>query len=391
MPKINHEILTWARESFGLTIEEAAKRLILKDSNNSSGVEKLGEYENGKKEPTRPILLKMSKLYQKPLLMFYLERPPKKGNRGEDFRTLNNKVNPKDNAYIDVLIRNVKARQSLLRDTLLDEDEAIRLNYIGSANMKQSVSKIATDISKTLAFNLDQFRSNENIDGAFRYLRELAEQVGMYVLLIGNLGSHHTNIDAQTFRGFVLADEFAPFVIINDLDAKVAWSFTLLHEIAHLWLGQTGISGASDENKAEKFCNEIASEILLPSAEVANFSPNLLDFDALARDISKFAQARNISSQLVCYRLYQIGTLDKGIWNKLNSFYTKSWLENQKKEKEKNKQKEGGPDYFIIRRQKLGRSIVRFAKRMIQSGALTTTRAGLLLGIKPLKVQKLLE
>src|SRR3546814_17037769 len=64
-------------------------------------------------------------------------------------------------------------------------------------------------------------------------------------------------IDA--FRGFALADPIAPFVVINDRDAKTAWSFTLLHEVAHLWIGATGVSGGHFEGSTEQFCNDVAS------------------------------------------------------------------------------------------------------------------------------------
>src|SRR3546814_16138482 len=73
-----------------------------------------------------------------------------------------------------------------------------------------------------------------------------------YVLLIGNLGSHHSAIDIDAFRGFALADPIAPFVVINDRDAKTAWSFTLLHEVAHLWIGATGVSGGHFEGSTEQ-------------------------------------------------------------------------------------------------------------------------------------------
>jgi Zn-dependent peptidase ImmA (M78 family) len=89
--------------------------------------------------------------------------------------------------------------------------------------------------------NLSDFRSQSSAEEAFSFLRSRAEEVGVFVLLKGDLGSHHTAIDLQTFRGFALADPVAPFVVINDQDSKSAWSFTLIHELAHLWLGQTGV------------------------------------------------------------------------------------------------------------------------------------------------------
>src|SRR5690606_25240576 len=106
----------------------------------------------------------------------------------------------------------------------------------------------------------------------FAYLREQAERAGVYVLLIGNLGSHHTSLDVEMFRGFALADEVAPFIVINDQDSEKAWAFTLLHELCHICLGQTVVSGTSAANAVEQFCNDVAGRFFLPRDEVQNLA-----------------------------------------------------------------------------------------------------------------------
>ncbi|MFY1080099.1 ImmA/IrrE family metallo-endopeptidase, partial [Escherichia coli] len=78
----------------------------------------------------------------------------------------------------------------------------------------------------------------------------------------GNLGSHHSALNVELFRGFALSDKVAPFVVINDQDSEQAWSFTLLHELAHIWLGQTGVSGGRPTSVIETFCNDVAGRIL---------------------------------------------------------------------------------------------------------------------------------
>lgn len=388
MPAINPEILAWARESCGLDLETAARKLQFKDSQASTGAEKLFAYETGK-TPSRPLLVKMSKLYKKPLLTFYMRKPPMKGDRGEDFRTLPDGLPPEDNLHIDTLIRDIIARQSLLRETLLDEEEAEKLKFIGSETIHQNIQKLSETISKSLNFDLAEFRKNRTIENAFKYLRTKTEETGIYVLLAGNLGSHHSNIDTNFFRGFALSDDIAPFIVINDQDAKSAWAFTLLHETTHLWLGKTGVSGSFAENRIERFCNDVASNILLPANEIDDFNPDTDDFEELATEITKFANKRNISSGLVSYRLYRKGHFEKDLWHELSRFYKQQWLEFKRMRRDRNRAQEGGPNYYIVRRNKLGDALVKFAERMTESGAITTTKAGFLLGVKPLKVQKL--
>ncbi len=388
MPEISKEILIWARETSGLTVEDAAKKLQLKDTRAVTAEQKLLEYENGK-TPSRSLLVKMSKQYRKPLLTFYLGKPPKKGDRGEDFRTLHEDYRHEEDVFVDVLIRNIKARQSVLREILIEEDEAQALPFIGCASRQQGVSNVANMIRQTIKFNLDEFRKIKGADDAFKYLRAIVEEMGIFVLLVGNLGTHHSKIDIKMFRGFVIADNIAPFIVINDEDARPAWSFTLLHEIAHLWLGQTGVSGSYSENEIEKFCNDVASEILLPAGDLNDFNPDVLDFEKLTQEISAFSQARNISSSLVSYRLFRKNYIDKKLWSNLSKFYRNQWLDFKRKERNRNKEQDGGPSYFVVKRKKLGNALVKIVERMMYSGALTSTKAGLLLGIKPLKVHKL--
>ncbi len=71
----------------------------------------------------------------------------------------------------------------------------------------------------------------------------VAKRAGVLVLVLGNLGSHHTDLGVEVFRGFSLADDLVPFVVVNPKDSAAARCFTLLHELAHLWVGEPGISG----------------------------------------------------------------------------------------------------------------------------------------------------
>ncbi len=388
MPNINFEILPWARDTAKLSLDAAAQKLQIKDSTSSTAAAKLLAYENGTKEPTRAMLLKMAKLYRRPLLAFYLDKPPLKGNRGEDFRTLPDNIEPREDAYVDMLIRELKARQSMVRDALIDEDEATILDFVGSSNIDDGVKKVCSTLRKVLNLDLNEYRSQSTYQDAFKFLRKKAEEAGIFVLLQGNLGSHHTDISVSVFRGFALADNIAPFILINDLDAKSAWSFTLIHEMTHLALGQTGVSGAIAGKKIEKFCNEVASEFLLPSAEFRNGVFNISSFVVLTQEIGRYALSKKISNSHIAYRLYKRGDLNKAQWKKLTQHFKELWIEKKDKERIKNRQKRGGPSYYILKQYKLG-SLVDLVQRLTYSGAISTTKAGMLLNVKPLKVHRL--
>ncbi len=390
MPNINHEIIKWARETSNLTIEISAQKLQIQDGKTATAAEKLMAYEDGSVSPSRSMLLRMSKLYRRPLLTFYLDKPPIIGDRGEDFRTLPEEVAIEENAQVDALIRDIKARQSLVRDTLIDEDEGEYLDFVDKHTADESVQEITQTLRNTLQLDMDDFRSLPTYGDAFKLIRNHAEAAGIFVLLQGNLGSYHSNISVTAFRGFALSDKIVPFIIINDLDAKSAWTFTLLHEMAHIALGQTGISGAFMERKIEKFCNDVASEFLLPKEEFNNFTLPEIDVEDIAERVSGYAFSKKISSSHVVYRLYRRGDIDKKTWEKLRDYYHTQWVEKKRREKAKNKEKNSGPSAYVIKKYKLG-ALVSLVERFTYSGAISTTKVGMLLNVKPLKVHRLFE
>lgn len=391
MPKVNHEVLVWARESIGFSVEEAARKINLRDGVRASAVDKLTAIETGKKKPSRPQLLKMSHQYRKPLLSLYMREPPTDADRGKDFRTLPDGLAREDNVFLDVLIRDVQARQSLLRETLIQEDEAEPIPFIGTLEIQQSIGQAANMLRKLLGFDLEQFRDQKTVDDAFKYARKAVEARGVFVLLVGNLGSHHTNISTNTFRGFALADDVAPFIVINDQDARSAWSFTLLHEMVHLLLAQTGVSNVYAENQIERFCNDVASEILLPAIELKKLARAVEDADDLTNRITEFTTPRKISGRMVAYRLLRSNRITQQAWRQLDAHMNNIWLEMRRRQKEANRDNNSNPNYYIVRRHKLGNSLINTAQRMMSSGALTATRAGFLLGVKPIKLHRLFQ
>lgn len=390
MPKVRSEILLWARKNSLLSKEDAAHKLNIKDSKNMSAVVKLTILESGEKEPSRSLLLRMSKQYHLPLLTFYLDKPPSIGDRGEDFRTLPVEFEETENVNVDILIRDIKARQSTIRETLIDADEEKHLEFIGKHKIEDGVGSVVQTIRKFLNFSLNDFRNQSNHKEAFRFLRQKIESQGVFVLLKGNLGSYHSNIPTTVFRGFVLSDDIAPFIVINDQDSESAWSFTLMHEMTHLILGQTGVSGAYFDNVIEKFCNNVASEFFLPAVEFEKFEISNFGFDHLKAKISDYAFLHKLSSTHIAYRLYKRGDINKSLWNSLREFYYNKWLENRETSRYKNKHKDGGPNYYVLQKYKLG-TLAGLVQRLTFSGALTTTKAGMLLDIKPLKVHRLFQ
>lgn len=390
MPKIKPEILIWARETANLTLEEAAKKLTILKTKTSPAENRLLEFEKTG-EISRSLLVKMSKVYRRPLLVFYMSSPPRKGDRGQDFRTLPKDYSTLENAYLDVLIRDVMARQSLIRSVLEDDEEIKPLSFIGSAKMSDGVIPIIESLEQKLRINRSDFYAKPNPDEAFSLLRRSAEGLGIFVLLIGDLGNYLTKIGPEIFRGFAAADSIVPLIVINDRDSHSAWSFTLLHELAHLWLGQTGVSNSFANTKIEQFCNDIAGGFLLSEDQLKSLVvDNDTPLEDAEQEITDFANARNLSSTMVAYKLFRLGKIDEEKWIRLRSAFYSFWLRSRDKKRETSK-KGTGPDYYLVRKQRIGKALIQLVDHMMMEGSLSTTKAGTILGIKAKNVGNLID
>ena len=175
MPKVNPQILSWARESAGLTLEDAARGIGLGGENAAA---RLAEMENGDREPSRPQLLKMADRYRRPLLTFYLPAPPAPAARAHDFRTLRQREVGAE-ATVDALVRDVRARQALVRGALEDAEEAEPRAFVGSVDPRVGAGGLADAIADLLALDRTAYRESRTIEQAFRILRDAVEAAGI--------------------------------------------------------------------------------------------------------------------------------------------------------------------------------------------------------------------
>ena len=397
MPAVNPEILVWARKTAGLTLQDAVAKVGIRDARGVAAINRLTALERGEERPTRPILVKMAHHYRRPLLAFYLPAPPQRDARGPDFRTLPGARSSETDALIDALVRNLQSRQNMVRAALEAEDEAEPLLFVGALlrsgdadtgieSLRQGLrhkpeaarlsQRAAGVLSQVLGNDLNAARyyAEPTAENAFRLLRSRTEDAGVFVLLQGDLGSHHTTIDVEVFRGLAISDDIAPFVVINDNDSRAAWSFTLLHELTHLLIGQTGFSGVNSDTEIEEFCNERGRDLVEQK-----------------RHIGEFARVRNLSRTMVAYRLLRANRIARPTFESLRADFREQWRQLRDRHRARARKSEGGPSYYVVRRHRVGQGLLSFTRRMVDSKALSTTKAARILGVKPAQVGKMLR
>ena len=383
MQHLNPEVLRWARETASLTHSQAAKKLNLSASKGLAPEDRLIEIEEGRIQPEPPMLEKMAKYYHRPLITFYLEKPPRTSDYGVDYRRTSNEISPIQDSYLKVLVRNAIARQGILRD-LLHDDDGTEVDFVSTIKLNDG-KEHALDCLRAI---VEAESSKTTPIRDFKKLRDASQKLGVFVILEGDLGSHHTKIKSTTFRGFVLADRLAPFIVINRNDAKTAQSFTLLHEMVHLLLGDTGISGFdSDTRDEEQFCNDVASEYLLPSAIVARIKISRFETDAILALLEELSADWRVSRTLIAYRLYRLGKIEQQQYRKVAEIYREQWESRHRQRKTE----EAFASFSKTRRYSLGKSLISLVERNLADGLLSTTKASTVFGVKPTQVGTILE
>ena len=224
MPKINPEMLKWAREAAELPLDIAARKIGIRTTQTATGAEKLARLESGEKEPSYKQLTSMADAYHRPLITFYLGKPPVIEDKGGDYRKLPADFSREENALLEALIRDVKARQGMIRSLLEDEEEAQPLPFVASMTRQDGVAAVAAAIQDQMDISLEGIRQCQDKGAVFSFVRTKAEAAGIFVLLAGDLGSHHSDIGVDIFRGYAIADPIAPFMVVNDNDSKGAFS-----------------------------------------------------------------------------------------------------------------------------------------------------------------------
>lgn len=398
--QVNPSVLVWARESAGLDLKDAAHKIGLAPSGDGSSESKLLELERGNKLPSRAQLSKIAKTYRRPLLTFYMATPPTKGDRGNDFRSTGTEISNRENALLDALLRDVKARQEMVKSLLEDDDEVAIKSFVGSCSLNDDVEKVAERITTAIKLSSDATGREMGAEELFKKLRIQVEALGVFVLLVGDLGSHHSALSEEVFRGFALADKKVPFIVINDHDARTARSFTLIHELTHIFLGQSGVSGmpeavrtGSQLGQIEQFCNEVAGLVLLPKSFALQRPPRLNDGDkrAALKFIESTATNWSVSEPLVAFRLRRLGWINATLYREISATFAERWRSQKVNTKAAKQMSKGGPDFYVLKRYKLGDALVDVVRRNLREDRLTHTKAAIILGVNPGRVEPLIR
>ncbi|MFM0282365.1 ImmA/IrrE family metallo-endopeptidase [Paraburkholderia sediminicola] len=356
-------VLDWAAHQAGSSLRELAERVSTRAAAN---------IERG--ELTAAQAMKFAKEAGVPFGYLFLPEPPPQRQPLPiaDFRTLPDK-HPLSKDFYDVF-DDIEFKQAWYREYLLREGAA-PLPFVGRfAGQRFKAGTVADDIRGTLKLELNSVAAR-NADDLYSYLVTKAEAAGVLIFKNGIVGNNtHRPLSVSEFRGFVINDDLAPVVFVNGADAPAAWTFTLVHELAHIWLGESGISDSApgSQNKHEILCNAIAAEVLVPQIEFAKAWSAVQG--TVPEKISLLRQQFRVSGLVIARRALDLQLVPHDIYD---AFYQDA------RGRSASKGKESGGDFYLTLAVRNSKSFSRKVAALATSGGISFREAGQLLNTNP--------
>ncbi len=378
---ITPAVLRWARETAKMSEIDAAAKASVK-------VEKIIEWENGESKPTVNQAIKLAKSYQRPFAVFFLPEPPTDFQPLQDFRKSGSK---ELSTAVTFIIREIQIKQSWISQEN-QENEEPPLPFVGKYSLKDDPEVVAQNILKTL----DIHPGNYGEISPLKTWIDQAESSGIFVSRTSFIHSR-LKLDKEELQGFAIADPHAPFIFVNSADWGAPQLFTLVHELAHIWIAKTGISNSVDIevkgklHPVELHCNEIAANALLPEKEIKRIS-----YDSLtnSRQVFRIAKVFGVSALTLIYRALKLKMITLKQYRVLKNEATiqfNEYLANEEAKKAKQKLKPGGPSPYLLKLNRNSRLFTQIVLDGFNGGRINPNLASNLLSTKSNKFHKLEE
>jgi len=357
---INTDLISWSIDRAGYELHEFIDKF-----------PKVLDWLENKKKPTIKQLEDFSHKVHLPFGYLFLDTPPKESLPFPFFRTgrsATDKVSV--NVYDTILL--LQRRQEWLTQYLKDNEFDI-LDIVGKFNGSTDHKAIVQDIRKNLSLQKEWASNFNTAEQTLQHLTEKIEDIG--ILLVFNSiveNNTHRSIKVEECRGFVLVDSMAPFMFVNAADGKAAQLFTIVHELAHIW---TGNSAGFDfrrlrpaDDPIELLCDKVAAEFLVPGDSFNHMWKEYPDIKALAKHYK-------VSPIVVARRALDLGKINKA------SFF--SFYESYINELNLRKEKRGsGGDFYATQKKRLSLTFAAHVNNAVRQDQLLYRDAYKITGLK---------
>ncbi len=297
--KVRPELLQWACKRRQANPAELRKRF-----------PKYDDWESGAKTPTYKQLEDFARFMHIPVGFLFFSEPLDEPIPVHDLRTMGDQkvLQPSDNLLDTIYM--CQQRQNWYQTFAMLEGEE-PLPFVGSSTVQSNVETTATEIRTILSFDIEERQELPNWTQALRYFANQADDLGILVMISGIVRNNtHRKLNPKEFRGFALSDKLAPLIFINGADAKAAQIFTIAHELAHIWLGESSLSNVApnsfSSHVTERWCNQVAAEVLVP---LVSLRQNFREDVTLSDELQRLVNYYKTSTLVVLRRLFEMEAL----------------------------------------------------------------------------------
>lgn len=323
------------------------------------------------KRPTLPQLRDFAKKAHVPFGYLFLQEPPEETLPIPFFRTIGGETDRVGVNLRDTIL-NLQQRQEWIRETLVEQGEE-PLAFIGRFTSQDDIEAVVQDIRKTLGLENNWAARLPNWEKALQHLAEKTEEAGIFIIFNSVVDNNtHRPIAVEECRGFVMCDEIAPFMFVNSADSKSAQMFTIVHELAHLWIGESAGFDFRQlqpfQNEVELYCDAVAAEFLVPAKDFENQWKETQDFEELA----KFFK---VSQIVIGRRALDTGKISR---DKFFEFYN----DHIAKYRQRKEDQGSGGNFYATLRRRLNPRFLETVHRAVKENKLLYKHAYELTGLK---------
>ncbi len=314
---INVAILRQCREQMALSIEDVKKKGI-----------SIEDIELGKRWPTFRQLDILAEMYNVPRWVFISDQLPSEYNYVKSVPAFRQFAEQAGESFSNPKVRSVTAQVKQLRELVIelrkDMDEPIEPFHPPEVKIQSSSS---TQIAKAI-------RSWLNVENNLKFpkWKEKLEEKGVFIFMTDKYKGW-SHIEKTVFRGLTMYYPVLPIIIINQSDAYRAYSFTLFHELGHLLRKKNAVNSHHEpDGKEEEWCNQLASEILMPENRFRDATK--VERITEMHNIGKIAKKFLVSSYACLVRLWNLNIIEQEQYLDFERQMKEEYEERERKKKE---------------------------------------------------------
>lgn len=323
----NLAVLRWARDSAGLSVADAARKLRVKPL-------RLEAWETGDLRPTVRQLREIARVYKRPLATFFLPEPPIEPEPPRDFRRMSQFDNRATSPNLRLEIRRAIRRRRIAQDLMAEAGDLVDA-LLPTASPTDSPDDVAAACREWLRIDLaSQSRWKGDYDALNGWIGAVEAR--------GILIFQTSDVALDEMRGFSINESILPVVVLNGQDHPRGRVFTLMHELTHLMIRQSGVCepikvgqrGRTPEERVEVFCNRVAGATLVPANALLSerevqsvHQPTEWDEDVLRSLARKFA----VSREVILRRLLILGKTTHAFYARRHKAYQDEYVQERQR------------------------------------------------------------